>query len=714
MIRTSLTWLLAVGLALAPALTASPARADTALGPLRVVLETMAPAIPGEQDTLRLRGRVVNSSDAPVDDVTLRLRRSSAPITARAQIPVIAGAGLEVATGEPTDVALSGTTVSVAETLAPGELASFTVRVPISAIGFTAPGSYVIALEALGRIPGVDEFDERQGILRTFLPWMPSDVDADPVSVAWLWPLAGWPAQTVSGVLLDGQTPEELAPAGRLEQLVTLGQRHLATVSWIIDPALLQVAEQMSDGYQVVRDGEVVVGNADAVAAGWLDQVSTATAMVGAQVLPYADVDASALTRGGMSTDVVRAVTQAPRVAAQALGEQPDGVLYWAPFGRLDQPALDVLASAGVTTVVLAGGATPGPETSTPDTAAAPDATATEGVPTIALATDAGTIRGVLTDPGLGRVLALPQRTAADVVIARQQFLAETATAALMMQAAGISDGTLVAAPPSVRWTASASLITPLLRAMRTAPWLRVVTLSELLAAPVPDTGRRRAGYGERAREQELNRRYVASLARTNTALATFTSIIDNPTGVTEPFSEALLRASSSAWRSQPRVGEELLESIRLDLAEQTGRVRVLSQGTITLSGDSGKVPVTIANDLDRSVTVGVLLRSRPGLRLSSEPVEGISIEAGRMASVELGARVVGGDPLAVEVQLIGPDGQDYGEPAMITLASTAYARAAAWVVALAFVAIVIFVIVGVVRRIHKVQRAAAQKAART
>jgi len=714
-IRTSLAWLLAVALALAPALAASPARADTALGPLRVVLEAMSPAVPADQGTLRLRGRVVNSSDDTVDDVSIRLRRSSAPLVARSEIALVAGAGLEVEAGEPADVPLPATSVSVADSLAPGELASFSIRVPIDAIGFTEPGSYVIALEALGRIPGVDEFDERQGIVRTFVPWVPSDVEVAPVSVAWLWPLAGWPAQTVSGVLLDEQTPEELAPAGRLEQLVTLGQRHQATVSWIVDPALLQVAEQMSDGYQVVRDGDVVVGDADAVAAGWLDQVSTATRLAGVQVLPYADVDASALTRGGMPTDVVRSVTQAPRVATQALGEQPDGVLYWAPSGRLDQPALDVLASAGVTAVILAGGPGPSPQTppTTPDAAVA-DRASSEGAPTIALATDAGTIRGVLTDPGLGRVLALPQRTAADVVIARQQFLAETATAALMMQAAGISDGTLVAAPPSVRWTASASLITPLLRAMRTAPWLRVVTLSDLLAAPIPDTGRRRAGYGERAREQELNRRYVASLSRTNTALATFTSIIDNPTGVTEPFSEALLRASSSAWRSQPRVGAELLESIRLDLADQTGRVRVLSQGTITLSGDSGKVPVTIANDLDRSVTVGVLLRSRPGLRLSSEPVEGIRIEAGRMASVELGARVVGGDPLAVEVQLIGPDGQDYGEPAMITLASTAYARAAAWVVALAFVAIVIFVIVGVVRRIHKVQRAAAQKAART
>jgi hypothetical protein len=712
--RTALTWILAVAFALAPAVASSPARADVTLGPLRVVLETMAPSIPGAQDTLRLRGRVVNSSDDTVDDVSIRLRRSSAPIAARTEIARAAEAGLEAEGREPADVPLPGTSVAVADSLAPGEFAAFNVRVPVSAIGFTDPGSYVIALEALGRIEGVDEFDERHGMLRTFVPWVPPDADVSPVFVAWLWPLAAWPAQTVSGVLLDDQTPEELAPEGRLGQLATLGQRHQATVSWIVDPALLQVAQQMSDGYQVVRDGDVVVGNSDAVAAGWLDQVTTATRLSAVHVLPYADVDASALTRGGMSTDVVRSVTQAPRVTAEALGKQPDGVLYWAPFGRLDQPALDVLASAGVTTVVLAGTSLPASDdTSDSATSPAADTGTTDGAATVAIATDAGSIRGVLTDAGLARVLALPQRTAADVITARQQFLAETATAALTLQEAGITGGTLVASPPSVRWTATASLITPLLRAMRTAPWLRPITLTELLAAPIPDSVRRRAGYGERAREQELDRRYIASLARTNTALATFTSIIDNPTGVTEPFSEALLRASSSAWRTQSGVGAELLDSIRLDLEEQTAQVRVLSQGTITLSGDSGKVPVTIANDLDRSVTVGVMLRSRPGLRLSSEPIEGIRIEAGRMASVDLDARVVGGDPLAVEVQLIGPGGQDYGNPATITLMSTAYARAAAWVVAVAFVAIVIFVIVGVARRIHKAQRAAAERASR-
>ena len=57
-------------------------------------------------------------------------------------------------------------------------------------------------------------------------------------------------------------------------------------------------------------------------------------------------------------------------------------------------------------------------------------------------------------------------------------------------------------------------------------------------------------------------------------------------------------------------------------------------------------------------------------------------------------------------VQLLGPEGQDYGDPASITVASTAYARAAAWVVAAAFLAIVVFVLVGVTRRIRKAHAA--------
>ena len=103
-------------------------------------------------------------------------------------------------------------------------------------------------------------------------------------------------------------------------------------------------------------------------------------------------------------------------------------------------------------------------------------------------------------------------------------------------------------------------------------------------------------------------------------------------------------------------------------------------------------------------MTVGLALVGSPALRLSSEPLTSIRIDAGKMASVDIDARVVGGDPLTVNVQLLTPEMTPYGKPARITVTSTAYARAASWVVAAAFVAIVVFVVVGVTRRIRKAQ----------
>ncbi|MEL0146995.1 MAG: DUF6049 family protein, partial [Actinomycetota bacterium] len=117
--------------------------------------------------------------------------------------------------------------------------------------------------------------------------------------------------------------------------------------------------------------------------------------------------------------------------------------------------------------------------------------------------------------------------------------------------------------------------------------------------------------------------------------------------------------------------------------------------------GDSGRVPITIENSLDRTVTVGVQLRASPAIRLESEPLQGIQVEPGKKVSVDIEARVVGGNTLPVRVQLLTPDGTAFGEGARIDVASTAYARAAAWVVIVAFIAIVIFVVIGVARRIR-------------
>ncbi|MHB1065904.1 MAG: DUF6049 family protein [Candidatus Nanopelagicales bacterium] len=669
-------------------------RAEESTAPSVIVaIDSLTPLVPAAAGTLTISGQVISTARAELTDVAVILRRSPEPLQARKEVAAVAESPLAPEGGDPDSVLLPQTRVVVAPVLPLGGRAGFRISLPLADLGLATDGTYVLSVEATGRDAGTDPAPVRKGIVRTFLPWYPDPAAVAPVALVWLWPLADWPARDAAGVLLDERTPDALAEGGRLDRLASVGGRFGTTVSWIVDPALLQTADDMTRGYQVVVDGEITVGDKEQAAARWLGLVRTATQDPGLRSLPYADIDASSVVRAGMTNDVVRAVTTGPGIAAAALGSTAPGGLYWAPFGRLDRGAANVLASAGVTAMVLSADAMPVTD----------GAGSGLGEATAALPTSFGAVRAVLADRGLSDILSLPQRSATEVIQARQRFLAETA---LIASAIPSDQGarTVVVAPASVRWDPAAALVSPLLRATRTAPWLASATLAQVLDRPASSTSRQRGGYGPKARDAELPAAYMASVARASAMLASFTSIIDDPTGISEPFSAALLRAESAGWRTGLQAGRELVESIADDLRASMGRVRVLSEGTITFSGDSGRVPVTIANDLDRSVTVGLALVGRPSLRLMSEPLAGITIEAGKMASVDIPARVVGGDPLPVEVQLLDADQAAYGRPAQITLASTAYARAAAWVVALAFVAILVFVAVGVTRRIRKAQ----------
>jgi hypothetical protein len=259
-----------------------------------------------------------------------------------------------------------------------------------------------------------------------------------------------------------------------------------------------------------------------------------------------------------------------------------------------------------------------------------------------------------------------------------------------------------------VRWNPNPDLVNPLLRASTRAPWMTPTSLTALLSETPPNIPRDRAGYGDRARAAELPEAYLTQVSRVAQRIELFSSILDNPGRATEPFAQALLRAQSSAWRSEPDVGTTLLRSIRTEINQVINEVRVLSTGNITFSGDVGRVPITIANDLDQSVTVGLRLVGKPSARLFAEDVTGIRIEAGRKASIDVDARVIGGDPLSVNVQLLTPEGEFYGTPTAVLVTSTAYARAASWVVVAAFIALALFVVVGVTRRIHQARKSSA------
>jgi hypothetical protein len=636
-----------------------------------VVLDALNPLLAQPGRSLEITGRVVNGRSTPIENAQVQLTISTRPLENRKQLADI----FDGAEAPPSRV-LTQTPLRVA--IAPRTQGNFTIKQAFDRMGLTDEGTYVLGVQVTdaGRVIGE---------MRTFLPWFPPGSDVQPLSLVWLWPLSDWPARNAAGVLLNDQTPREISPGGRLAELVRIGAGF--PVSWVVDPSLAQTVNAMTTGYEVKRDGVTVVGDRSAVAQQWLlDVRGVSDAPMWA--IPYADVDASASRRAGLTTDVVRSITGASAIAGRALGEPVQGGLYWAPFGRLDTPTADLLASAGVNTVVLSAAALADEPTAASSRAA--------------LGTTFGALDAVLIDPQLASLLAAPQNTNNEVLVHRQRFLAETALIAQDEAA----PRTVVVGPRNVRWAPTSRFISPLLRASQRAPWLQMQTLDAFLAQEAPGIPRDRTGYGERARNAELTAEYLAQVARVTNRVAVLAEVLDNPVGITEPFSSALLRAQSSAWRSEPETASSLLRSIRGEVNAEIAKVQVLTSGLVTFSGDSGIVPITIQNDLSQTVTVGVRLISEPAGRILSDDTTGITIESGKRSSIEVGARVIGGEVVNVTVQLLTPDGQRFGTPGKIEVGSTAYARAASWVVIGAFIALAIFVVVGVTRRIHKARRA--------
>ncbi|MSO27202.1 MAG: hypothetical protein EXQ60_03945 [Candidatus Nanopelagicales bacterium] len=658
---------------------------------IEIVLDQFTPVVPKAKGILRISGRVLNISGRPMESVFVQLRVADSPLTDRSALTLVNDADL-ISDVDDGSSSIDATRTLIAPVLAPNQQEVFTISIALADLGLTDAGTYLIAVEALGAIPGVDEFEDRKGIQRTFLPWFPPGPGVAPTSITWLWPLVDWPARNASGVLLNDETPMSMSPGGRLDSLVRIGADSPGRVSWFADPDLLQAASTMSQGYLVQQHGNSVVGDQSDEVSTWLASVRSAldesAAFSGVEsqlrVLPYADIDATAVHRTDLATGLIRAVTQAPIISRASIGAPVAGITYWAPGGRIDDLTAELLVSSGVTSVVLS--------TRAVNTASNSSATAT-------ISTPSGALTALLIDPLLANLLTTPKSSADDVILARQQFLAETALLATSTN--GLAH--VIAAPLDARWSPDPNLMSDLLTATATAPWLSARSLDELLASPpVLAQG---LNYGQIAKKNELPTAYLQQVMKAQARLQQFVAILDDPAAISVGFSQAITRTLSAAWRSQPLTGKDLLKQINTELAKQMDQVHTLSTGTITFSGDAGRVPITLANDLDQSVTVSMQLVGVPAARLESPAVTNIVIEAGHKVSVEVEARVIGGDPLPVNIEILTPEGEKYGVPSSITLTSTAYSRAAGWVVGAAFLAILIFVVFGVTRRIWKAQR---------
>ena len=129
--------------------------------------------------------------------------------------------------------------------------------------------------------------------------------------------------------------------------------------------------------------------------------------------------------------------------------------------------------------------------------------------------------------------------------------------------------------------------------------------------------------------------RDVVGLAR---GIGTYGSLVDQdqrPT-MTESLRRPLLRTASNAWRNTPAAAQRFT-GYQLGIVDaQLGKVHLLGtdpNDVVTLSGRTGQFPVTIANDLDRTVTVGLTFESLNRDDLRIEPLQPKRIRAREKAT---------------------------------------------------------------------------------
>jgi hypothetical protein len=142
----------------------------------------------------------------------------------------------------------------------------------------------------------------------------------------------------------------------------------------------------------------------------------------------------------------------------------------------------------------------------------------------------------------------------------------------------------------------------------------------------------------------------------------------------------------------------QLLEDIRNTIS----RVEIMSTGSVVFSSEEGLVPITIRNDLSIPITIRVIGVGQPAVRVIPSDVGLIEIQPGKRKSIEIPTRLVGSDIAYLNLQLADSEGKPFGTVTRIQLASSAYAQAAVWVIGIATILLVVFVIANAVRNRRK------------
>ncbi|MCX4963397.1 DUF6049 family protein [Streptomyces sp. NBC_00654] len=645
---------------------AEPGKAPTGSRTVDVSLNTLSPNVPVEGDTLTISGTLTNKGKQTVTDGEVGLRVGPR-LSSRGEIDDAAKRTGYVPGADPVEI--GGKYTLKVPKLRSGISQDFTLTVPVDKLGLDDEGVYQLGVSLSGRTSG-SGYGQVLGIERSFLPWQPEDTDSK-TGMTFLWPLITSPHVTAETGSDEQQTPvfanddlaEELAPGGRLEQMVSLGSQ--LPVTWVIDPDLLAGVDAMTKNYQVKVGDSTVAGKNQDIAKQWLTSLEAAVADDKVIALPFADPDLASIAHRGKSVSGTLSHLQtASEVAAKTvetvLHVKPSTDFAWPVNGAVDPSIVDVATSAGAHKVIARSD-------SLRETGNLPY------TPTAARPIGGGTT-AVVADARLSTAFDGDMSKAGASTLAVQKFLAQTLA---LTEQAPENERSIVVAPQRMPTAAQAQTMATALRALGDGHWTQPLDL--VAAAEVKPDARattkvpKASKYPKKLRDRELPTQAFQDIRTTQDSLNSFRVILTQPERVVTPFGNAINRSMSTSWRGRPLEAQQYRDSVRTYLQGLSNEVTLIEKSDVTLSGRSATIPVTVQNKLVQGVDHLVLKVTSDNIRLKFDDDGSVAelpvkIAGGHSQSLKFDASANANGQARVTARLFTEDGTPYGEEMTFTV----------------------------------------------
>ncbi len=645
------------GLAQLPAAPAAHAESKaTGSRSVDVSITSLTPTAPKKSDTLTVSGTVTNDTRTAVSDARIGLRVGPT-MNGRNAIDT---AARRTGYAEGLDgTEIGGKYAKKIDKLPAGASRDFSLSIPVNQLHLGEDGVYQLGVSLTGGTSS-QPWPQVLGIERTFLPWQ-SGAPAKKSQLTYLWPLISSTHVTArtdndedrTPIFRDDRLASELAPGGRLQQMVALGKN--LPITWVIDPDLLATVDAMTKKYEV-QDGSgngTRTGHGQAVAKQWLDALQKAVDGKQVVALPFADPDLAALAhRGKNVTGSLGHLQDATELASTTvetvLGVKPRTDFAWPVDGAIDSSIVDVATSAGAHNVI----------------ARSDSLRETGGLsytPTAARQIGGGNT-AVVADARLSTAFTGDMSKAENSTLAIQRFLAQSQMINLQ---APDKQRSIVVAPQRMPTTSQAQAMAAALEGL-SGQWTQPLSLGQAAKAkPDPNATQRvpsSRSYPRSLRARELPTEAFQKIQETQRTLDNFEPILTAKYRVVTPFGNAIRRDMSTSWRGEARNAAGFRNDVQTYLSGLTKKVRLVPKTDMTLSGRSATVPVTVQNNLVQGVELRLVLRSHQGNRLAVSEPQLVNVEGGHSQSVKFGTTANANGPVWVSAQLYTPDGQPYGD----------------------------------------------------